>query len=377
MIGQDEQKKMSTASEMESIMESAGFFRVLMQWFSEHARKLPWRENVSAYHVWVSEIMLQQTRVEAVIPYYERFLGELPDVRSLALCEEDHLLKLWEGLGYYNRVRNMQKAARKIVAQYGGEIPADYNALLKLPGIGSYTAGAVASIAFGIPVPAVDGNVLRVLMRMYGDDSDIAKESVKKRVREFLYAVMQRMAAAENFHPGTLNQALMELGALICLPNGAPLCVECPWKKSCRARIEQRTGQLPVKTAPKKRRKEKKTVLIVRDDTRIILHKRPDHGLLAGLYEYPNFDGFLTETEALEEVRKMHLQPLKIEKLAAARHIFSHVEWDMRGYAIRVDSLTRDASPMTFVEIQEAGEHYPIPSAFAAYSHYLQGLNRS
>ena len=194
----------------------------LLDWFYTNRRILPFREDPTPYHVWLSEIMLQQTRVSAALPYYERFLAALPDIPALAGCEEEKLHKLWEGLGYYSRVRNLQKAAKIVCAQYGGQLPADYNALLALPGIGEYTAGAIASISFGLPVPAVDGNVLRVFARLYNDPRLVTDPQVK---REFTARVMEHQPPAK---AGDYNQALMELGALVCLPNGAPLCEQCP-----------------------------------------------------------------------------------------------------------------------------------------------------
>ena len=204
----------------------------LLVWFLDHARVLPWRERPEPYRVWVSEIMLQQTRVEAVKPYYERFLKALPDVAALAACPEDQLMKLWEGLGYYNRVRNMQKAAVTVTEEYDGVLPADYGKLLELKGIGSYTAGAIASIAYGIPVPAVDGNVLRILTRVAADDTDIMKQSFRSAVEAQLGEMMRELTVPEELRralrdenvPGALNQAMMELGATVCVPNGAPLC---------------------------------------------------------------------------------------------------------------------------------------------------------
>ncbi len=358
----------------------------LLEWYASHARVLPWRSEPTPYHVWVSEIMLQQTRVEAVKPYYARFLEALPAIRDLAECPEERLLKLWEGLGYYNRVRNMQKAAQQVCAECGGELPADFEKLLELPGIGRYTAGAIASIAYGIPRPAVDGNVLRVLMRAAGDDSDIAKESVKKRTEEALQALMEDLCAhtlpdgggaepargcAYGFHPGTLNQALMELGATVCLPNGAPLCEQCPWQQFCVTAKEGLADRIPVKSRAKARRVEERTVLLIMDGDRVILHRRPSRGLLAGLYEFPNRSGWLSEDEALAEVKQMRLEPLYIRPLTAAKHIFSHVEWHMQGYLIRVDSLATERSGELFAEIEEARERYAIPSAFAAYCEYL------
>lgn len=226
----------------------------LLNWFAGHARVLPWREEPTPYRVWVSEIMLQQTRVEAVKPYFERFTKRLPDVEALAECPEDELLKLWEGLGYYNRVRNMQKAAIQVMEEHGGKLPADYEKLLKLKGIGSYTAGAIASIAYQIPVPAVDGNVFRILTRVAADDTDIMKPSFRTLLEKELREVMQGMEM-----PGAFNQALMELGATVCVPNGAPLCEQCPWNSLCLARKEGRIAELPVRTKAKARRIEKRS----------------------------------------------------------------------------------------------------------------------
>ncbi len=338
----------------------------LLSWFYKHARSLPWREDPTPYHVWVSEIMLQQTRVEAVKPYYARFLETLPTLSHLAACEEDVLLKLWEGLGYYNRVRNMQKAAQEVVASYDGELPADYEALRSLKGIGNYTAGAIASIAYGIAVPAVDGNVLRVMMRLTADDSDIMKQSVKSRVENQLLPIIPPDAA------GAFNQALMELGATVCVPNGAPLCESCPCASLCEAKKKGIAEQLPVKKKAKERRIEKRTVLLLCDEKHIVLQKRPQQGLLAGLYEFPNELGHLSTKEALRLVQEMELHPLHIKKLSPAKHIFSHIEWHMIGYMIRVDSLTRQAAAPFFVDLDVMIKEYSIPSAFSAYLQILK-----
>ena len=217
----------------------------LVEWYRENKRILPWRDQDNAYYTWVSEIMLQQTRVEAVKPYFERFITELPDVRALALCPEKKLMKLWEGLGYYNRVRNMQEAARTVTVEYGGVLPADHQKLLSLKGIGSYTAGAIASIAYHIPVPAVDGNVLRVISRITESREDIMKQSVRKKIEEELLAIMPGDC------PGDFNQALMELGAVICVPNGSPKCGECPAAFCCKAYRHGTVEELPVKAKKK------------------------------------------------------------------------------------------------------------------------------
>lgn len=335
----------------------------LIAWYDRGRRVLPWREEPTPYHVWVSEIMLQQTRVEAVKPYYDRFMKHLPGIRELADAKEDTLLKLWEGLGYYNRVRNLNKAAVRIVEEYDGSMPEDYEELLKLPGIGSYTAGAIASIAYGRPVPAVDGNVLRVLARLRCDDRDIMQQSVRKQIEEELLQVMPKD------RPGDFNQALMELGAMVCIPGGVPSCGRCPWEKICMAHQKGTEMQYPVKTGKKPRTIEKKTVLVLKDENRAALRKRPSKGLLAGMYEFPGMEGHLSEKEVLTWLKERGFSAIRIEPLPESRHIFTHKEWHMIGYAVRVDELERKDTDtdFIFVERQEAKEKYPIPSAYKAY----------
>ncbi len=347
----------------------------LLAWYRENKRDLPWRAEKNPYYIWVSEIMLQQTRVEAVKPYFARFISELPSVRELAECPEDRLLKLWEGLGYYNRVRNMQKSAQIVMEQYNGRIPSDYAELLKLPGIGSYTAGAIASIAYGVSVPAVDGNVLRILTRLTVDSSDIGKQSVKKKAEKMLLEMMtaESCDAAVRAAPGELNQAWMDLGAGICLPGGEPLCGQCPLSDLCSAHEQRREQEFPVKAGKMKRRLEDRTVLLVQDGERIELHKRPSKGLLAGLYEFPNVEGFLTEKEALDWTEEQGLYPVHIQKLDPAKHIFSHVEWHMEGYLIRVASFEGTLKEdYLLAEVKTAEEEYAIPSAFSAYARCLR-----
>lgn len=339
----------------------------LISWYRQNKRILPWRDQKNAYYTWVSEIMLQQTRVEAVKPYFLRFIGELPDVKALAECPEEKLMKLWEGLGYYNRVRNMQTAARNVVSEYSGILPASYEELLALKGIGSYTAGAIASIAYDIPVPAVDGNVLRVFSRITEDRQDIMKQSVRRQVEEKLLGIMPKEA------PGDFNQALMELGAVVCVPNGPARCTECPVAAFCRAYHHGIVDELPVKAPKKKRTIENRTVLVIQDGERTAIHKRPQEGLLAGLYELPNVEGHLSMDEALQKVKEMNLEPLHIEPLPEAKHIFSHIEWRMTGYRIRVSSLEeRKESSFIFTEKKQSEKQYAIPSAFRAYIKYMK-----
>ena len=340
----------------------------LLEWYPAHARVLPWRSRPEPYRVWVSEIMLQQTRVEAVKPYFERFLAELPDIASLAQCPQEKLLKLWEGLGYYSRVRNMQAAACTVMEEYGGSLPADFEQLLKLKGIGRYTAGAIASIAFGIPVPAVDGNVLRILMRVSEDDSDIMKQSVKMQAERLLQPVIPKGQAA------VFTQAMMELGATVCAPNGEPGCAQCPWQPYCLACAHGTYAGLPYKEKPKPRKIEEKTVLLIRDGDKVLLHRRPSRGLLAGMYEFPNLEGHLTQEEAAGFAGQMGLVPLKVEPLEQAKHIFSHIEWRMSGYMIRVaqlDDMEKQEPGYVFAEAGVSEEKYAIPSAFSRYTRYM------
>ena len=339
----------------------------LISWYRQNKRILPWRDQKNAYYTWVSEIMLQQTRVEAVKPYFLRFIGELPDVKALAECPEEKLMKLWEGLGYYNRVRNMQTAAQNVVSEYSGILPASYEELLALKGIGSYTAGAIASIAYDIPVPAVDGNVLRVFSRITEDRQDIMKQSVRRQVEEKLLGIMPKEA------PGDFNQALMELGAVVCVPNGPARCMECPVAALCKAYHHCTVDEFPVKAPKKKRTIENRTVLVIQDGERTAIHKRPQEGLLAGLYELPNVEGHLSMDEALQKVKEMNLEPLHIETLPEAKHIFSHIEWRMTGYRIRVSSLEeRKESSFIFTEKKQSEKQYAIPSAFRAYIKYMK-----
>lgn len=339
----------------------------LLAWYDENRRALPWREQPEPYRVWVSEIMLQQTRVEAVKPYFARFMERLPDISALASVGDDELLKLWEGLGYYSRARNLKAAAQQIMEQYGGQMPSEYHELLKLKGIGSYTAGAIASIAFGQPVPAVDGNVLRVIMRLLADDSDISEPSVKKRVEEDLRPVMPAD------RPGDFNQALMELGATVCLPNGAPRCPECPWKRFCRAGLGQSWQQYPKKAAKKPRTVEEKTILVIRDGHRTVIRQRPKKGLLAGMYEFPTLSGKASLDEIKDWLKGQGVHAVRIEKLAASKHIFTHKEWHMTGYMVLVDGLEpmRSDPSLLLVDAEETEEKYPVPSAFSAYTEYL------
>lgn len=342
----------------------------LLHWYDSGRRILPWREEPTPYHVWVSEIMLQQTRVEAVKPYYDRFMNALPTIQDLANAEEEPLLKLWEGLGYYNRVRNLKKAAMLVQQDYQGQMPSEYELLIKLPGIGSYTAGAIASIAFHRAVPAVDGNVLRVLSRLRMDDRDILSQKVKKEIEMELLAIMPKD------RPGDFNQALMELGAMTCTPGGIPQCSSCPWEQLCTAHQQGCEMEFPKKSSKKPRVIEDKTILIIRDEEKVALCKRPAKGLLAGMYEFPTLEGHRSSEEVIEALHEQGFGSIRIQPIGDSKHIFSHREWHMIGYVVRVDELqlseqTKQNEKYLFVQTEQAQEQYPIPSAYAAYTKYL------
>lgn len=333
----------------------------LLQWYRLNARDLPWRHTDDPYRIWVSEIMLQQTRVAAVIGYYERFMEAFPTVQHLAEAPEEKLMKLWDGLGYYSRARNLQKAARTIVEQFDGRFPETYTELLSLSGVGEYTAGAIASSAFGCRVPAVDGNVLRVMSRILENDLDIGDGKTKKQYSEWLTEVLPESADDMRI----FNQAMMELGAVVCVPNGLPKCEECPVSEYCKAAQNGTASQLPKKAPKKARRVEEKTVFVlIREDT-VALRKRENNGLLAGLWEFPNVEHKLEESSVYEHLGAHGLTVTGWKKQLTAKHIFTHIEWHMTGYVLDVKG--EDNLGLTWVSAEEFSQ-YAIPSAFAKFT---------
>ena len=329
----------------------------LCLWYRENQRILPWRENHDPYRVWVSEIMLQQTRVEAALPYYERFLAALPTVEKLADCPEEQLLKLWEGLGYYSRVRNMQKAAKIVVTEYGGKFPKDACLLEKLPGIGDYTAGAIGSIAFNLPTPAVDGNVLRVAARLLDDDTDIMLPAVKKRVKAELSSVYPQAEDRSD-----LTQAIMELGALVCIP-GVPRCDACPLSELCLAKKNGRERELPVRIVKKEKKTVKRTVFLLRCGDEIALLKRPEKGVLAGMWEFPSVDKALSLKAVKQQILDWKLIG-EAEELARSRHVFTHLIWEMDSYLVRVAEKSDD---FTWVSLSDLEHTIALPSAMKPF----------
>lgn len=324
-------------------------------WYARSRRVLPWREEPTPYRIWISEIMLQQTRIEAVIPYYTRFLEELPDLAALAAVEEDRLLKLWEGLGYYSRARNLKKAAQIVVRDYGGQLPRTAAELRRLPGIGDYTAGAVASIACGQPEPAVDGNVLRVLSRLLESGADVLAAGTKKAMTRLLREHYPSGEAA-----ALCTEGLMELGETVCIPNGAPKCALCPLRGLCRAGQKGTAERYPVKSPPRPRRIEERTVLLLCCRGRWAIRQREKKGLLAGLWEFPNELGYFDETE----LRARFPQALALAPCCTAKHVFTHVEWHMRGWRLE---LPAELPGFVWENAEAIREHYSVPTALKAY----------
>ena len=330
---------------------------VLLPWYKQNARKLPWRQDTEPYHIWLSEIMLQQTRVEAVRAYYLRFLEQLPDIHTLSKAPESHLLKLWEGLGYYNRARNLQKAAHVIETQYGGHFPNQYEDIRALPGIGPYTAGAIASICFNLPYAAVDGNVLRIITRMTEDDSPIDCMQTKTEIAAQLKKVYPKNDC------GQFTQALMELGATVCTPK-SPKCTECPAMKFCRAYANGTVLQYPVKQPKKDKRLEERTIFLLQHGDKYAITKRTESGLLSGLWQLPNVLGKMDINQALYTAEEFGVQPVELYKQIHRIHIFTHIKWKMTCYHIL---CAEKPSDFTWATVQEIQTTYALPTAFRMF----------
>lgn len=341
---------------------------LIARWYEGNRRPLPWRLAPTPYHVWLSEIMLQQTRIEAVIPYYERFLSQLPTVEALARVEDDRLMKLWEGLGYYSRARNLKKAAEQIVRQYGGELPREAAELKKLPGIGEYTAGAIASIAYGQPEPAVDGNVLRVMTRLLACGEDVAAAKTRAHITALL-----RESYPSGRDAALLTEGIMELGETVCIPNGEARCPQCPLREHCLAHREGSVERYPVRAPKKERRVEERTVLLLRHGERYAIRKRPAQGLLARLWEFPNTEGKLSEAEAAAYAGTLGVSVCTCVPCGKAKHIFTHVEWHMSAYLMDCEQESGDLQWKTPEEIRRG---YSIPTAFRAYQRLISGEGR-
>ena len=331
--------------------------RVLLPWYRENRRELPSRQDTEPYHVWLSEIMLQQTRVEAVKGYYARFLEALPTIEALANCGDGRLHKLWEGLGYYSRVRNLKKCAQVLMTSYDGEFPRSYAEVLALPGIGEYTAGAVCSICFDLPTPAVDGNVLRVIARLTEDATPIDTPAFKTGVRQRLEKIYPQQA-------GDFTQALMELGATVCGPNKMPDCENCPCRRFCGGALHGTAEKYPVKLPKRQKKEEEMTVFILSCDGKYALQKRPDTGLLASLWQFPNCKGKLELQQALERVQQWGLTPKDILRQTERSHIFTHIRWEMRGIYIEVAA---PAGEFTWLSPEKIEKEAALPTAFRQF----------
>lgn len=332
----------------------------LLSWYDANKRILPWRNQKDPYRIWVSEIMLQQTRVTTVIPYYERFISQIPDVKHLATVDDEILYKFWQGLGYYRRAQNMKKAAEVIQQQLSGVLPRSFAEWILLPGIGPYIAGAIASIAYGEKITAVDGNVIRVFSRLYGIDIPMDDRRLKPTVEGLVNSLLPDQTI------GDFNQALMEIGATICLPNAFPKCECCPFTDICLALTENKVADYPISGMKKTRSVEKKTVLLIKHGDLIALRKRPDGGLLGNLWEFPNVEGHLDKHEIEAVALSFAITPISIIRKDDKKHIFTHKEWQMQSYQIEAKSIDKQ-SPFTWVRKSNLHDAYPLPKAFAIF----------
>ena len=337
----------------------------LVVWYDKNKRELPWRDTGNAYDVWLSEVMLQQTRIGAVRPKFTAIKQALPTIHDLATCEDDRFMRLWEGLGYYSRARNILKCARVLCELYSGKLPEDYNLLLKLPGIGPYTAGAIASIAYGIAAPAVDGNVLRVLARYHEDDRDVRSPLIRKEAEQAVMTLFQEKQ--EPHFVSSFNQGLMELGETVCVPNGTPLCDQCPLMSHCKAYQNKTYDKIPYRSALKQRKVIHRTLCVIRDGNSFLLHKRDQTGLLAGLYEFIGIDRTLTKQEVIDICEAHNIHVLRIKPLPKAKHVFTHLEWHMTAYEILTGELELPHDTSYVLASKKELAHMAVPSAFKTY----------
>lgn len=347
-----------------SLKEIESFQKKLVDWFHADKREMPWRTDASPYRVWVSEIMLQQTRVDTVIPYFNRFIENLPTVEDLAEVEEGELMKLWEGLGYYSRVRNMQETAREIVKDHGGMFPRKASELQKFKGIGAYTAGAVASIAFDDRAAAVDGNVFRVMARLTANHGDLRDMKIQKELTREVERVLPEKSV------GDFNQALIELGALVCISKGSPKCPVCPVISYCEANRLGIQDILPYKSKAKEKTVEEKTVLLIQCGERFAIRQRPKERLLGGLFELPNVPGFLSPEEAGSVLTGWGLGILEITMLKPSKVLFTHIQWNLRGLHVLVE---KEGGDLVWATREEALKAYAFASAFNFYLSGMEG----
>lgn len=328
----------------------------LLNWYQKNKRDLPWRKDQNPYHVWISEIMLQQTRIEAVIGYYDRFIKRLPSIQDLAQINDDELLKLWEGLGYYTRARNLKKAAIMIMEEYDGIFPNTFEQIMSLPGIGEYTASAIGSICFSLKEVTIDGNVLRVYMRLQNCYDNVDDLKIRRKVRNELQKIMPEEA-------GDFNQALMELGETICLPNGIPKCSECPLKNFCKSYQNDTYLELPIKNKKKDKKEEKYTILLFYYKSQFVLEKRKESGLLQNLWQFPNIQGHLTKKQLENYLKENKIKFLKVKKSVSYTHIFTHKRWNMISYMVELDKNDYNMNWNDLKTLKEKA----IPTAFMPF----------
>ena len=328
----------------------------LLNWYQKNKRDLPWRKDQNPYHVWISEIMLQQTRIEAVIGYYDRFIKRLPSIQNLAQINDDELLKLWEGLGYYTRARNLKKAAIMIMEEYDGIFPNTFEQIMSLPGIGEYTASAIGSICFSLKEVTIDGNVLRVYMRLQNCYDNVDDLKIRRKVRNELQKIMPEEA-------GDFNQALMELGETICLPNGIPKCSECPLKNFCKSYQNDTYLELPIKNKKKDKKEEKYTILLFYYKSQFVLEKRKESGLLQNLWQFPNIQGHLTKKQLENYLKENKIKFLKVKKSVSYTHIFTHKRWNMISYMVELDKNDYNMNWNDLKTLKEKA----IPTAFMPF----------
>ncbi len=329
----------------------------LLEWYLKNKRELPWRKDNNPYHVWISEIMLQQTRIEAVKKYYLRFMERIPNILELSRIDEDELLKLWEGLGYYSRARNLKKAAIKIVEDYNGIFPENFDEIIKLPGIGEYTAGAISSISFCKKEVAIDGNVMRVYARVCNKDIDVSDIKIKKQVASEIKKILPD-------RPGDFNQAIMELGEVICIPNSTPKCEICPLNKICLAYKEKTQELIPRKIVKKEKKEEYLTVYLLIYNDKVALKKR-ENGLLKNMWEFPNIEKQLN----INQLKDIFQNSQSIEEAILNTHIFTHKKWIMKSYLIILKQPLLDYD---WVTLQDIEDKYAIPTAFRPFLEYLK-----
>jgi len=337
-------------------MNRENFTGLVLDWYDAGHRDLPWRHTTDAYRIWISEIMLQQTRAETVVSYYERFLARYPDVKALADSSQEELLKYWEGLGYYSRARSIHKAAKQIAAEYGGQLPADIMKLRALPGVGDYTAGAIASIAFGIPAAAVDGNVERVICRYDAMEETVGTPAVRRRITKRVQELVPRD------RPGAFANAMMEMGATMCTPKN-PKCLLCPVREGCMGLAKGLAQELPRKPKKSAQRVENRAVLLVMQDDRVLVVKRQER-LLGGLYVFPDILDKHDPSELCAYLKTIGINAAYDERLGRARHVFTHLIWEMEIHALLADRAA-DVPGGRWVTRDELAA-LPLPTAVKA-----------